>query len=149
MALRKELQQNIFNYLLNQPKSNTKNPDLNFDVLITTNERIINDIEFIKKFKWQYLVMDEAHRLKNENSVLYTNLMNLNVHHKLLLTGTPIETNINELWTLLHFIMPRLFNNKDNFISWFTGVNWTDASMNYLYTIVRPFILRRLKADVL
>lgn len=94
-------------------------------VIITTYELAIRDINFFKKKfnDWnggiQYLVVDEAHRIKNRHSILYKKLSELNVQHSMLLTGTPLQNNIQELWSLLSFILPGLFHSNSDFQQWF------------------------------
>ncbi|PRP77583.1 SNF2-related domain-containing protein [Planoprotostelium fungivorum] len=156
----------------------------NFDVLITTYNICINKtdrVKLFKKVKFSFIVLDEAHNVKNVGSVRYKNLLKLafRAEYRLMLTGTPLQNNINELWTLLSFLMPGIFSkNKD-----FTTLVWEEEkqaeqeageagttskpsgkdirSMNdklrtqnskivdKLKTILAPFVLRRMKADVL
>jgi len=97
---------------------------LPWDVLLTTYEIVLMDIEFISKFKFRYVVIDEAHRLKNPDSVLYTTLLTkVHMPHKLLLTGTPIQNNLTELWALLHFVMPSLYDDRELFLTWFKDLS--------------------------
>ncbi|OXB69503.1 UNVERIFIED_CONTAM: hypothetical protein H355_015274, partial [Colinus virginianus] len=88
-----------------------------FDVCITTYEMVIKDCHKLasSRFKWNYLVMDEAHRIKNEKSVLSEVVRRFRSRRRLLITGTPLQNNLRELWALLNFIMPQLFDSTLNF----------------------------------
>lgn len=74
----------------------------------------------LKKFKWSYVIIDEAHRLKNEMSVLSKNLRLFTTDFKILITGTPLQNNLHELWSLLNFLLPDLFDDSEVFDSWFS-----------------------------
>ena len=100
-----------------------------------------------KKFNWRYLVIDEAHRIKNENSKLSEMVRELKSNNRLLLTGTPLQNNLHELWALLNFLLPDIFSSSDDFDSWF-DVNKAKETVDKLHTILKPFLLRRLKTDV-
>eukprot|EP00842_Homolaphlyctis_polyrhiza_P002142 jgi/Hompol1/2929/HPOL_001492-RA len=120
-----------------------------FHVLLTTFESAISEIEFLKANQWTFLVVDEAHRLKNAASVLHQRLRDLNCPSKLLLTGTPVQNNLTELQALLSFACPDLFaNDKCDFESWFGGKS-SSSAINTLTELLKPFILRRVKEDVL
>lgn len=80
---------------------------LKFNVLVTTYEILLKDKDFLRTVSWAVLVVDEAHRLKNDDSCLYQALTELNTHHRLLITGTPLQNSLKELWALLHFILPQ------------------------------------------
>lgn len=80
---------------------------LKFNVLVTTYEILLKDKDFLRTVSWAVLIVDEAHRLKNDDSCLYQALMELNTHHRLLITGTPLQNSLKELWALLHFILPQ------------------------------------------
>lgn len=90
---------------------NSKN--LKMNVLLTTYELMIKDEAHLQRIEWAYLAVDEGHRLKNNESALYEVLLNLNVRDKLLLTGTPLQNSIKELWSLLHFLMPVKFQSLE------------------------------------
>lgn len=100
----------------------------------------------------QYLVIDEAHRLKNEASLFSNTVRNFSTTHRLLLTGTPLQNNLHELWALLNFLLPDIFSSSDQFDEWF-DLETDDADakqemISQLHKVLRPFMLRRLKADV-
>jgi chromodomain-helicase-DNA-binding protein 7 len=90
-------------------------PPYKFEVLITTYEILIKESPTLKAIEWQYLLIDEAHRLKNRNCRLLKEINDFRVHHALLLTGTPIQNNLGELWTLLNFMDPTTFDDWDRF----------------------------------
>lgn len=131
-----------------------------FDICVTSYEGINICLPKLKKFKWRYIIIDEAHRLKNEMSVLSKNLRSFKTDLKLLITGTPLQNNLHELWSLLNFLLPDLFDNSDIFDNWFNlNDNNEDmdekeaekknvAIINSLHRILRPFILRRTKEDM-
>ncbi|GMI36818.1 hypothetical protein TeGR_g3260 [Tetraparma gracilis] len=99
-----------------------------------------------------YLIIDEAHRLKNEASQFANTVRQMNTRNRLLLTGTPLQNNLHELWALLNFILPDIFSSADQFDEWFDlGSNDDDAKkdmISTLHKVLRPFMLRRLKVDV-
>ena len=107
--------------------------------------------------KWQYVILDEAQAIKNINSQRWKTLLSFNSRNKLLLTGTPIQNTMAELWALLHFIMPKLFDSHEQFQEWFSkdieahsqdqkAVN--QHQLSRLHAILKPFMLRRVKKDV-
>ena len=108
----------------------------------------------LKKYKWHYLIFDEAHKLKNSESKISINSRMLSSKRRLLLTGTPLQNDIGELWSLLNFLMPQLFRSKDDFEDWFDFTNFKgkeDAKMEMvkkLHMIMRPFMLRRTKKEL-
>lgn len=85
----------------------------NWDVCITSYEMIIRERSVFKKFNWRYMVIDEAHRIKNEKSKLSELLREFKSANRLLLTGTPLQNNLHELWALLNFLLPDVFNSAD------------------------------------
>lgn len=80
---------------------------------------VIREANAFRKFAWRYLIVDEAHRLKNEESKLSTVLRSFSSHSRLLITGTPLQNNLHELWALLNFLLPDIFKSADEFDSWF------------------------------
>lgn len=73
----------------------------------------------LRKFKWEYIIVDEAHKLKNEDSQVSKRLRELDSNYRLLLTGTPLQNNLHELWALLNFLLPDVFASSDDFDEWF------------------------------
>jgi len=86
-----------------------------FDVVLTTFEMCLREKTELNKLKYEYLILDEAQRIKNEESVLSQVLRKFTTTHRVLLTGTPLQNNLNELWALLNFLMPRLFDSSEEF----------------------------------
>ncbi|CEG46649.1 imitation switch isoform alias nucleosome remodeling factor 140 kda subunit [Plasmopara halstedii] len=122
----------------------------NFDALVLSYEVAIIEKAVLQKIKWKYLLIDEAHRVKNENSKLSRVVREFQVEHRLLITGTPLQNNLHELWALLNFLLPDVFSDSEDFDAWF-NVDEQEGQENVikkLHTILRPFLLRRLKADV-
>jgi SWI/SNF-related matrix-associated actin-dependent regulator of chromatin subfamily A member 5 len=122
----------------------------NWDVCVTSYEMAIIEKAALKKFLWRYIIIDEAHRIKNEVSILSKVVRYFNFQFRLLLTGTPLQNNLHELWSLLNFLLPEVFNDSEIFDSWFKlkeGEAETEV-MNQLHKILKPFMLRRLKTDV-
>lgn len=130
---------------------NTDNPR-QWDVCVTTYEVVNTEKNTLSKFAWKYLVIDEAHRLKNDASMFSTTVRGFRTANRLLLTGTPLQNNLHELWALLNFLLPDIFSSADQFDEWFNlEIDDEEAKKNMisqLHKILRPFMLRRLKADV-
>jgi SWI/SNF-related matrix-associated actin-dependent regulator of chromatin subfamily A member 5 len=119
------------------------------EVVITSFETLVIERAAFRKFSWYYIIIDEAHRIKNEKSVLSQEVRAMESQYRLLLTGTPLQNNLHELWALLNFLLPDVFGSSEDFDSWFSGGSKTDIEVvKKLHTILRPFLLRRLKADV-
>ncbi|EPQ30497.1 uncharacterized protein PFL1_02023 [Pseudozyma flocculosa PF-1] len=121
-----------------------------FDVLITTYEMCLREKSALKKLSWEYIVIDEAHRIKNVDSMLSQIVRAFNSRSRLLITGTPLQNNLMELWSLLNFLLPDVFSNSEDFESWFKGKGDEnqDQVIQQLHKVLRPFLLRRVKADV-
>ena len=90
-----------------------------FDVCVTTYEALLICESSLKKYKFNYAVFDEAHKLKNSESKIAQASRLIHAQRRLLLTGTPLQNEIGELWSLLNFLMPELFKSKDEFKEWF------------------------------
>ncbi|KAL3265822.1 hypothetical protein HHI36_010018 [Cryptolaemus montrouzieri] len=121
-----------------------------WDVCVTSYEMVIKEKSVFKKFNWRYMVIDEAHRIKNEKSKLSEYLREFKTTNRLLLTGTPLQNNLHELWSLLNFLLPDVFNSADDFDSWFnTNQCLGDNQLvERLHAVLKPFLLRRLKSEV-
>ncbi|KAK7591268.1 hypothetical protein V9T40_002881 [Parthenolecanium corni] len=120
-----------------------------WDVCITSYEMVIKERSVFKKFDWRYMVIDEAHRIKNEKSKLSEIVREFRTTNRLLLTGTPLQNNLHELWALLNFLLPDVFNSSEDFDEWFNTNNFLDTSLvERLHGVLRPFLLRRLKSEV-
>ena len=129
-----------------------------FHIVITSYSFAVRDFKYLDRVKWQYIILDEAQAIKNIRSQRWSTLLSLKSRNKLLLTGTPIQNTMAELWALLHFIMPQLFDSHEEFQEWFSkdieahsqnkqGV-LNKTQLNRLHAILKPFMLRRVKKDV-
>ncbi len=161
-------------------------PASEINLLITTYELVMNDSSFLSRFQWKAVVLDEAHRLKNSDAKSYQLLMtDYKFRYKLLLTGTPCQNNLEEMWSLLHFLHPKVFTDKKAFARQYgavtraskiddddssssaasgggsgggededtkTGNSYSGFSVlgavSELHSVIRPFMLRRLKEQV-
>ncbi|GBG88593.1 hypothetical protein CBR_g48123 [Chara braunii] len=121
-----------------------------FDVCVTSFEMAIKERNAFRKFNWRYIIIDEAHRIKNENSILSKTMRIFNTNYRLLITGTPLQNNLHELWALLNFLLPEIFSSAEVFDEWFqlSGDNDQQEVVQQLHKVLRPFLLRRLKSDV-
>ncbi|XP_040267782.1 chromatin-remodeling ATPase INO80 [Bufo bufo] len=128
-----------------------------FHVVITSYQLVVQDVKYFQRVKWQYMVLDEAQALKSSSSVRWKILLQFQCRNRLLLTGTPIQNTMAELWALLHFIMPTLFDSHDEFNEWFSKDIESHAEnksaidenqLSRLHMILKPFMLRRIKKDV-
>ncbi|XP_018645948.1 helicase swr1, putative [Schistosoma mansoni] len=152
--------------------------DSQLHVVITSYQVVLQDAKFINKTAWSYIVLDEAHAIKSTSSLRWKILLSFKCRNRLLLTGTPIQNTMQELWALLHFIMPTLFDSHDEFANWFSrdiesqasvtartgggGGSITSSSgtgslitsklnenqLSRLHLILKPFMLRRTKTEV-
>jgi ATP-dependent helicase STH1/SNF2 len=146
-----------------------------FNVLLTTYEYIIKDKKFLRKIDWTYAIVDEGHRMKNAQSKFAVTLgTHYNTEYRVLLTGTPLMNQLSELWSLLNFLLPTIFNSVETFDQWFSrpfsqfgtssaGKDATQESeaeqflsneermliIHRLHELLRPFMLRRVKSEVL
>ncbi|KAJ7899243.1 SNF2 family N-terminal domain-containing protein, partial [Mycena olivaceomarginata] len=128
-----------------------------FPVVITTYDLIIKDRALIGGIPWSYIVVDEGHRLKNMNCALVREIKRYSSAGRMVLTGTPLHNNLAELWSLLNFILPDIFSDVDAFQEWFSLPRMSallpSARMGRfvgtLHAILQPFLLRRMKVDVL
>uniref|UniRef100_A0A8C2AH41 Chromodomain helicase DNA binding protein 6 n=1 Tax=Cyprinus carpio TaxID=7962 RepID=A0A8C2AH41_CYPCA len=118
-----------------------------FHGIITTFEMIMADCPELKKINWRCVVIDEAHRLKNRNCKLLEGLKLMNLEHKVLLTGTPLQNSVEELFSLLNFLEPSQFPSETTFLEEFGDLK-TEEQVKKLQAILKPMMLRRLKDDV-
>jgi SWI/SNF-related matrix-associated actin-dependent regulator of chromatin subfamily A member 5 len=121
-----------------------------FDVCVTSFEMAIKEKCALRRLSWRYIIIDEAHRIKNENSLLSKTMRLYNTNYRLLITGTPLQNNLHELWALLNFLLPEIFSSSETFDEWFqiSGENDQQEVVQQLHKVLRPFLLRRLKSDV-
>ncbi|XP_017586324.1 PREDICTED: helicase SRCAP-like [Corvus brachyrhynchos] len=128
-----------------------------FHVCITSYKLVLQDHQAFRRKNWKYLILDEAQNIKNFKSQRWQSLLNFNSQRRLLLTGTPLQNSLMELWSLMHFLMPRVFQSHREFREWFhnplTGMiegsqEYNESLVKRLHKVLRPFLLRRLKVDV-
>ncbi|KAH8105154.1 SNF2-family ATP dependent chromatin remodeling factor snf21 [Cristinia sonorae] len=127
-----------------------------FPVIITTYEMLMKDRAYLAAYKWGFIVVDEGHRLKNMDCKLMQEIKQLSSDGRMVLTGTPLHNNLAELWSLLNFVLPDIFSDLYTFQDWFNlpAMQASASSarssrvISSLHTILRPFLLRRLKVDV-
>uniref|UniRef100_A0A670ZY00 Chromodomain helicase DNA binding protein 4 n=1 Tax=Pseudonaja textilis TaxID=8673 RepID=A0A670ZY00_PSETE len=124
-----------------------KEASVKFHVLLTSYELITIDMAILGSIDWACLVVDEAHRLKNNQSKFFRVLNGYSLQHKLLLTGTPLQNNLEELFHLLNFLTPERFHNLEGFLEEFADIAKEDQ-IKKLHDMLGPHMLRRLKADV-
>ncbi|XP_044753468.1 helicase domino [Coccinella septempunctata] len=128
-----------------------------FHICITSYKLVIQDHQSFRRKKWKYLILDEAQNIKNFKSQRWQLLLNFQTQQRLLLTGTPLQNNLMELWSLMHFLMPNVFQSHREFKEWFsnpvTGMiegnnEYNENIIKRLHKVLRPFLLRRLKSEV-
>jgi len=138
-------------------KHTTYKKDAPFHVMITSYQLVVSDVAYFQKMKWQYMILDEAQAIKSSQSSRWKCLLGFHCRNRLLLTGTPIQNNMQELWALLHFIMPSLFDSHDEFSEWFSkdieshaqsNTKLNEDQLKRLHMILKPFMLRRVKKHV-
>jgi len=132
--------------------------DSEFHVCVTSYETLMTDQTHFPRVKWQHVVLDEAQAIKNSASARWKALLNFPCRNRLLLTGTPLQNKMSELWSLLHFIMPTVFDSHTEFADWFAkdieghaknASSMLDSTtLARLRTLLDPFMLRRVKRDV-
>ncbi|XP_055340883.1 chromatin-remodeling ATPase INO80-like [Paramacrobiotus metropolitanus] len=128
-----------------------------FHVVVTSYQLVVQDAPYLKKLNWQYMILDEAQAIKSSTSIRWKLLLDFPCRNRLLLTGTPIQNSMAELWALLHFIMPSLFDSHLEFSEWFSRDIESHAEnksqidekhLSRLHMILKPFMMRRIKRDV-
>uniref|UniRef100_A0A3B3RM95 Chromodomain helicase DNA binding protein 5 n=1 Tax=Paramormyrops kingsleyae TaxID=1676925 RepID=A0A3B3RM95_9TELE len=150
---RSVIRENEFTFEDSNVKSNRKvfrmkkDTPIKFHVLLTSYELITIDQAVLGSISWACLVVDEAHRLKNNQSKFFRILNGYKIYYKLLLTGTPLQNNLEELFHLLNFLTPERFNNLEGFLEEFADISKEDQ-IKKLHDLLGPHMLRRLKADV-
>ncbi|KAM4748295.1 chromodomain-helicase-DNA-binding protein 3-like [Rhinophrynus dorsalis] len=150
---RSVIRENEFSYQDNVMKGGKKafkmkaQAQVKFHVLLTSYELVTIDQAALGSIRWACLVVDEAHRLKNNQSKFFRVLNGYQIDYKLLLTGTPLQNNLEELFHLLNFLTPERFNNLEGFLEEFADISKEDQ-IKKLHDLLGPHLLRRLKADV-
>ncbi|KAF6014509.1 hypothetical protein HII13_000854 [Brettanomyces bruxellensis] len=153
-------------------RANLRRTLFHANVVVTSYEISIRDSKYLEKKDWKYLIVDEGHRLKNSHCLLIQQLKRIRTSNRLLLTGTPLQNNLDELWSLLNFILPDIFHDVEVFQQWFdfsafenlkedsssavsqhfndiVSLEIQKTLVKNLHTILKPFLLRRLKKDVM
>ncbi|KAM4058903.1 type III restriction enzyme, res subunit [Hirsutella rhossiliensis] len=142
---------------LEQGRPNTK-----FPVVCTSYEMVLRDQHNLSRINWEFIIIDEGHRMKNAESKLFQQLRQFSSATRLLITGTPLQNNLKELWSLLHFLLPNIFTDWDAFESWFDfsdleneestetfiGDRKNQDLVKKIHLILQPLLLRRIKQDV-
>jgi ATP-dependent DNA helicase len=135
-----------------------------FPVVCTSYEIVMNDKKFLTKYRWKFIIVDEGHRLKNMNCKLIRELKTYDSTNRLLLTGTPLQNNLSELWSLLNFLLPEVFDDYAYFEDYFDFSKLEEKDkeshvafleeqkqknlVGSLHALLKPFLLRRVKTDV-
>ncbi len=144
-------------------KMRLRNPGTDqFPIVVTSYEICMNDRKYLTSFGWQFIIIDEGHRIKNLDCRLIRELQQFQSANRLLITGTPLQNNLTELWSLLHFLLPTVFDKLSTFESWFDFSGLKDKAsfeqllseerqqylVKSLHAVLKPFLLRRVKTDV-
>lgn len=130
------------------PSKEEMQPLVKFHVLLCSYEMAFIESALLHKLQWDCVVVDEGHRLRSKESKLFSSLASLRARHRALLTGTPLQNRLEELFMLLHFLEPGKFRDLDGFQNEF-GELRTEEQVEQLHGLLRPHLLRRLKKDVL
>ena len=123
-----------------------------YDIVLTTFECSMKEKSALASINYEYLIIDEAHRLKNDQAKFSTVVRKFKSKHRLLLTGTPFQNNLHELWSLLNFLMPNIFNDSEEFDRVFNLDTATEEGqmkiVKQIHQLLKPFVLRRLKNEI-
>ncbi|UZP40748.1 hypothetical protein NXS19_008564 [Fusarium pseudograminearum] len=131
-------------------------------MVCTSYEMVLRDQHNLSRINWEFIIIDEGHRMKNAEAKLFQQLRQFSSATRLLITGTPLQNNLKELWSLLHFLLPNIFTDWEAFESWFDFSDLQDeegteefiadqkkqALVKKIHLILQPMLLRRVKADV-
>ncbi|KAJ6787711.1 hypothetical protein PWT90_08479 [Aphanocladium album] len=137
-------------------------PTDKFPVVCTSYEIILRDQASLSRINWEFIIIDEGHRMKNAEAKLFQQLRQFTSATRLLITGTPLQNNLRELWSLLHFLLPNIFTDWESFESWFDFSALEDEQgtqefiqdqmkqdlVKKMHLILQPLLLRRIKQDV-
>ncbi|MCO5585393.1 hypothetical protein L7F22_039326 [Adiantum nelumboides] len=156
----KKERRNWINQYSRDPKNDKEK--MEFPIFVTSYEIAINDARLLGGLRWKFIIVDEGHRLKNRNARLTKELKTYNSANRLILTGTPVHNNLAELWSLLNFVLPDIFDNLEEFEGWFDfsdlqseggsarllSREQSQKIISTLRDILDPFILQREKKNV-
>lgn len=137
-------------------------PTTKFPVVCTSYEMVLKDRAALSRINWEFIIIDEGHRMKNFDSKLFRELKSFTSATRLLITGTPLQNNLKELWSLLNFLLPKIFRDWEAFESWFDFSDLEDEEgteefiadktkqelVKKMHVVLQPLLLRRVKADV-
>ncbi|KAK3318178.1 SNF2 family N-terminal domain-containing protein [Apodospora peruviana] len=137
-------------------------PTDKFPVVCTSYEMVLKDRAALSRINWEFIIIDEGHRMKNFDSKLFRELKTFTSATRLLITGTPLQNNLKELWSLLNFLLPKIFRDWEAFESWFDFSDLEDEEgteefiadktkqelVKKMHVVLQPLLLRRVKADV-
>jgi ATP-dependent DNA helicase len=137
-------------------------PTDKFPVVCTSYEMVLKDRAALSKINWEFIIIDEGHRMKNFDSKLFRELKAFTSATRLLITGTPLQNNLKELWSLLNFLLPKIFRDWEAFESWFDFSDLEDEEgteefiadktkqelVKKMHVVLQPLLLRRVKSDV-
>ncbi|POR39751.1 Lymphoid-specific helicase [Tolypocladium paradoxum] len=137
-------------------------PNKQFPVVCTSYEMVLRDQHNLSRVQWEFIIIDEGHRMKNAEAKLFQQLRQFSSATRLLITGTPLQNNLKELWSLLHFLLPNIFTDWEAFESWFDFSDLDDEKgteafigdrmkqelVKKIHLILQPLLLRRIKQDV-
>ncbi|ROW16601.1 hypothetical protein VPNG_01440 [Cytospora leucostoma] len=137
-------------------------PTERFPVVCTSYEMVIQDSAHLSRINWEFIIIDEGHRLKNAESRLFQEICKFRSATRFLITGTPLQNNLKELWSLLHFLMPLIFTDWEAFETWFdfTDLEDEDTTAEFIndatkhdlvkkiHAVLQPLLLRRVKSEV-
>ncbi|OAQ95394.1 SNF2 family helicase/ATPase PasG [Purpureocillium lilacinum] len=141
---------------------NRGRPTTKFPVVCTSYEMVLRDQHNLSRINWEFIIIDEGHRMKNADAKLFQQLRQFSSATRLLITGTPLQNNLKELWSLLHFLLPNIFTDWEAFESWFDFSDLEDEKgteefigdrmkqdlVKKIHLILQPLLLRRIKQDV-
>lgn len=130
---------------------NVLSDESQWEVLVTQYETLLIEKAWVGKQKWKYICIDEAHRIKNEESKLSVAVRSFHSQNRLLITGTPLQNNLHELWALLNFLVPDVFDSDEHFHELFDQnkcLGQDQDIVSKLHQVLKPFLLRRIKSEV-